>query len=97
VTVRAGQRQEVVVRADNNLPDAVATEVRASVLVASDRWDFSARTPMSVTVTVPALRSATRSGTGELTLTGVTARTFAQRLPGTGRHDQRRVCEQRHG
>jgi hypothetical protein len=52
---------------------------------------------MSVTVTVPALRSATRSGTGELTLTGVTARTFAQRLPGTGRHDQRRVCEQRHG
>jgi Putative auto-transporter adhesin, head GIN domain len=84
MTVRVGQPQEVVVRADDNLLDAVATEVRAGVLVVSDRQDFSARTPMSVTVTVPALRSATLSGTGELTVTGVAARTFTARLPGTG-------------
>lgn len=84
MTVQVGQPQHVVVQADNNLLDQVGTEVHAGVLVVSDRGSFTSRSPMSVVVTVPSLRSATLSGTGQLMLTGVAANTFTARLPGTG-------------
>lgn len=84
MTVHVGQPQHVVVRADHNLLDKVVTEVRAGVLVVSDRGDFTSRSPMSVVVTVPSLRAATLSGTGQLIVTDVAAGTFTARLPGTG-------------
>ncbi len=84
MTVQVGQPQHVVVRADDNLVDNVVTEVRAGVLVVSDRGNFTSRSPMSVAVTVPSLQSATLSGTGQLVLTDVAADTFTARLPGTG-------------
>ena len=84
MTVQVGQPQHVVVRADDNLLDKVVTEVRAGVLVVSDRGSFTGRSPMSVVVTVPSLRSATLSGTGQLIVTDVAAGTFTARLPGTG-------------
>lgn len=84
MTVQVGQPQQVIVRADENLLDQVVTEVDGGVLVVSDRGSFTTRSPMSVTVTVPSLRSATLSGTGQLVVTGVAADTFTARLPGTG-------------
>jgi hypothetical protein len=84
LTVRVGQPQQVVVRADDNLLDKVVTEVRAGVLVVFDGGSFTTRSPMSVVVTVPSLRSATLSGTGQLIVTDVAAGTFTARLPGTG-------------
>ena len=84
MTVQVGEPQQVVVRADDNLIDKVVTQVRAGVLVVSDRGSFTTRAPMSVFVTVPYLRSATMSGTGQLTATGVAAKSFIARLPGTG-------------
>jgi hypothetical protein len=84
MTVQVGEPQQVVVRADDNLLDKVVTQVRAGVLVVSDRGSFTTRSPMSVFVTVPSLRSATLSGTGQLNATGVTANTFTARLRGTG-------------
>jgi hypothetical protein len=84
LTVQVGRPQQVVVRADDNLIDQVLTEVHAGVLVVSDRGSFTSVSPMSVVVTVPALRSATLSGTGQLVVTGVAADTFTARLPGTG-------------
>jgi hypothetical protein len=82
--VQVGQPQLVVVRADDNLLDHVVTEVHAGVLVVSDGDSFTSRSPMSVVVTMPSLRSATLSGTGQLMLTGVAANTFTARLPGAG-------------
>lgn len=84
VTVQVGKPQHVVVRADRNLLDRVVTRVRSGVLVISDRGNFSTRSPMWVLVTVPSLRSATLSGTGQMTVTGVAARRFTARLSGTG-------------
>lgn len=84
MTVQVGQPQHVVVRADDNLLDKVVTEVRAGVLVVSDRGNFTSRSPMSVVVSVPSLRSATLSGTGQLIVADVAAGTFTARLPGTG-------------
>jgi hypothetical protein len=84
MTVRVGQPQQVLVRADDNLLDQVVTEVHAGVLVVSDRGNFTSRSPMSVVVTVPSLRSATLSGTGQLVVTDVAANAFTARLPGTG-------------
>ncbi|HEY6748798.1 MAG TPA: head GIN domain-containing protein [Mycobacteriales bacterium] len=84
LTVRVGEPQQVVVRADDNLLDRVVTQVRAGVLVVSDRGSFTTRSPMSVVVTMRSLRSATLSGTGEVDVTGVAAKTFTARLSGTG-------------
>ena len=84
MTVQVGEPQQVVVRGDDNLLDKVVTQVRAGVLVVSDRGSFTTRSPMSVVVTVPSLRSATMSGTGQLTATGIAADSFTARLPGTG-------------
>lgn len=84
MTVQVGEPQQVLIRADDNLLDKVVTQVRAGVLVVSDGGSFATRSPMSVIVTVPSLRSATLSGTGQLTVTGVAATTFTARLPGTG-------------
>lgn len=84
MTVQVGEPQQVLVRADDNLLDKVVTHVRDGVLVVSDGGSFSTRSPMSVIVTVPSLRSAELSGTGLLTVTGVAATTFTARLPGTG-------------
>ena len=85
VTVRVGVPQRVVVQADSNLVDNVVTQVRSGVLVVSDHGGFTTRVPMSVHVTVPLLRAATLSGTGELTVQGVTGRTFTVQLSGTGK------------
>lgn len=84
MTVQVGQPQHLTVRADDNLLDQVVTEVHGGVLVVSDRGSFTSRSPMSIAVTVPSLRSATLSGTGQLVVTGVAADTFTARLPGTG-------------
>ena len=48
MTVQVGEPQQVVVRADDNLIDKVVTQVRAGVLVVSDRGSFTTRSPMSV-------------------------------------------------
>lgn len=84
MTVQVGEPQQVLVRADDNLLDRVVTQVRAGVLVVSDGGAFTTHSPMSVIVTVPSLRSATLSGTGQLDVTGVAATTFTALLPGTG-------------
>jgi Putative auto-transporter adhesin, head GIN domain len=84
VTVRVGTPQRVVVHADSNLLDNVLTRVRSGVLIVSGRGHFTTRSPMAVVVTVPSLRAATLSGTGELTVTGAATSTFVARLSGTG-------------
>jgi hypothetical protein len=84
VTVRVGRLQSVVVRADDNLIKMVTTEVRAGELVIASHGSFATKTPMSVEVTVPTLASARLSGSGSMTVDGVSTARFAAGLSGTG-------------
>jgi hypothetical protein len=84
VTVVAGGRQSVVVRADSNLISHVTTRVVAGTLVIGTTGGFTPRTPMSVQVSAPSLAAVTLSGSGEISVSGVRAPRLTVMLPGTG-------------
>jgi hypothetical protein len=85
VTVRVGPAQSVAVTADDNLVDHVTTTVRSgSLVIADDVGSFTAKTPMRVTVSVPSLDGVTLSGSGTVTVDGVTATDFIADLSGSG-------------
>ena len=71
VTVVVGRPQSVVVRADNNLLSHVTTQVTDGTLVIGNSGNFSTRTPMSVDVSVPALTALALTGSGQITVTGI--------------------------
>ncbi len=85
VSVRVGGAQSVVVHADDNLLDRVTTTVRSHHLVVADTpGSFTTRSPMSVEVTVPALSALTLSGSGNIVVDGVRAKSLGVSLTGSG-------------
>jgi hypothetical protein len=56
VTIRVGEKQSVVVQADDNLLDRVTTEVQSGNLVIGNTvGSFTTESPMSVEITIPSL------------------------------------------
>jgi hypothetical protein len=84
VTVQVGSPQSVRVTADNNLLDKVTTTVRSGALVVGEVGSWSTKSSMKVDVTIPSLDRVTLTGTGTITVTGVSARDFTAELNGTG-------------
>ena len=85
VVVRVGERQSVVVKADDNLLDRVTTEVQSGTLViANTPGSFTTKSPMRVEIDVPALDAVTLSGSGNIVVTGVDAKRLVVHLPGSG-------------
>lgn len=84
VTVRVGPPQSVAVTADDNLVDHVTTTVRSGSLFIADYGSFTTETPMTVAVSVPSLDGVTLSGSGTVTVEGVTGTDFIADLSGTG-------------
>ena len=84
VTVVVGTRQSVVVRADGNLIGHVTTQVVAGSLVIADTGSFTTRIPMSVEVSVPSLTTLNLSGSGRLSVTGITAPQLTVTVSGSG-------------
>jgi hypothetical protein len=85
VVIRIGEKQSVVVRADDNLLDHVTTDVRSGTLVISNTpGSFTARSPMRVEVDVPALDAVTLGGSGTIVLDGIEAERLTVTLPGSG-------------
>jgi hypothetical protein len=84
VTVAVGRRQSVVVHADSNLMRHVTTRVVAGTLVIGTTGSFTARSPMSVDVSVPSLAAVTLSGSGEISVNGINAPRLTVTLPGSG-------------
>jgi len=85
VTVVVGARQSVVVHADSNLIGHVTTRVGAGTLVIDDTGSFTAKSPMSVDVSVPALAAVTLSGSGQIFISGIHAPRLTVSVPGSGR------------
>jgi len=85
VVVRVGERQSVVVRADDNLLDRVTTKVQSGKLVvANTPGSFSTNSPMSVEVDVPTVTALTLSGSGNIVVDGIEAENLKVTLPGSG-------------
>ena len=86
VVVRVGERQSVVVKADDNLLDRVTTEVQSGTLViANTPGSFTTKSPMRVEIDVPALDALTLSGSGNIVVTGVEAKRLAVNPPAAAR------------
>jgi Putative auto-transporter adhesin, head GIN domain len=85
VVIRVGEKQSVVVRADDNLLDRVTTEVQSGKLViANTPGSFRTNSPMSVEVNVPSLTALTLRGSGNIVVEGIEAETLKMSLPGSG-------------
>ena len=84
VSVRVGEPQSVVVKADDNLVHRITTRVRSGRLVIGTTGNYSTTSPTSVIVSVPALDSATLSGSGTVTVEDAAGRQLTVRLPGSG-------------
>lgn len=85
VVIRVGEKQSVVVNADDNLLDRVTTEVQSGKLViANTPGSFSTKSPMSVEVEVPTLTALTLTGSGNIAVSGIQAESLEVALPGSG-------------
>ena len=85
VVVRVGEKQSVVVSADDNLLNRVTTEVRSGKLViANTPGSFETSSPMSVEVAVPTLTALTLTGSGNILVDGIEAESLEVTLPGSG-------------
>ena len=84
VTVAVGAPQSVVVHADSNLISHVTTQVAGGTLVIGDTGSFTARSPMSVEVSVPSLTRLNLSGDGQISVTGINVPRLAVTVSGSG-------------
>ena len=85
VVIRVGEKQSVVVRADDNLLDRVTTEVQSGKLViANTPGSLTTKSPMSVEVNVPTLDALTLSGSGNIVVNGIETQSLEVALPGSG-------------
>jgi Putative auto-transporter adhesin, head GIN domain len=85
VTIRVGERQSVVVKADDNLLDRVTTRVEAGNLVIGNTpGGFTAMSPTSVEVTVPSLAAVTLSGSGNCSVSGIKTQSLTVTITGSG-------------
>ena len=85
VVIRVGEKQSVVVRADDNLLDRVTTEVQSGKLVIGNLpGSFTTKSPMSVAVSVPTLDALTLTGSGNIVVDGIEAENLTVTLPGSG-------------
>lgn len=85
VVVHVGEKQSVVVTADDNLIDRVTTKVQSgSLIVGNTRGSFSTKRPMRVDITVPTLDALTLTGNGNIVVDGIEAKSLKVDLPGNG-------------
>jgi len=84
VTVHIGEKQAVVVEADDNLIDLVTTDVQSGTLVLGTYGSLTTERPMTVDVTVPTLDAVVLSGSGVVTVEGVGTERLTVRVPGSG-------------
>jgi len=85
VLIRVGEKQSVVVKADDNLLDRVTTEVQSGKLViANTPGSWTTKSPMSVEVNVPTLDALTLAGSGNIVANGIETESLKVTLPGSG-------------
>lgn len=72
IEIRVGAAQAVSVHADDNLLGHVTTKVHSgSLMVGNTPGSFSAKSPMTVEISVPSLETLTLSGSGNIAAGGI--------------------------
>jgi hypothetical protein len=85
VVIRAGEQQSVVVKADDNLLNRVTTHVKSGALVIGNTpGSLTARSPMSVEVSVPSLNALVLTGSGNIMVNGIKTESLTVTLSGSG-------------
>jgi Putative auto-transporter adhesin, head GIN domain len=85
VTIRVGEKQAVVVHADDNLLDHATTEVRAgNLVIGNTSGGFETNNPMSVEVSVPSLGAVSLTGSGDVSISGIDSQDLTVLLSGSG-------------
>lgn len=84
VDVKIGEPTVVVLQADDNLLPVLTTEVVEGTLVFSARQAYDAKTDVRAVVTLPALRSLTVEGVGDVTVRGLDEKAFSVTVRGVG-------------
>lgn len=85
VVIRVGEKQSVVVKADDNLLNSVTTHVKSRALVIGNTpGSLAAKTPMSVEVDVPSLNAVALTGAGNILVSGIKTESLRVTLPGAG-------------
>lgn len=73
VSVRIGPAEALDVRGQENVLDAIATEVEGSTLTIHARDDFTSNEPVTVTIVAPALTGISMSGGAQARIEGIEA------------------------
>ncbi len=85
VVIHVGEKQSVVVKADNNLLNRVTTNVKSGTLVIGNTpGSLTAKSPMSVEVNLPSLNVVTLAGGGTIVVTGIKTESLTVSLSGSG-------------
>jgi Putative auto-transporter adhesin, head GIN domain len=85
VVIHVGEKQSVVVKADDNLLDRVTTKVESGKLVIGNTpGSLTTKSPMSVVVTVPTLSELALAGGGNMVVSGIEAQSLTVTLSGSG-------------
>ncbi|MGZ4405579.1 MAG: head GIN domain-containing protein [Gaiellaceae bacterium] len=85
VVIRVGERQSVVVKADDNLLNRVTTDVKSgALLIGNTPGSFTARSPMSVEVNVRSLNALALTGSGNIMVSGIKTQSLTVTLSGSG-------------
>jgi hypothetical protein len=85
VVIHVGEKQSVVVKADDNLLNRVTTDVQSGTLViANTPGSLTATSPMSVEINVPSLSALTLTGSGNISVSGIEAQSLTVTLAGSG-------------
>ncbi|MEW5993789.1 MAG: head GIN domain-containing protein [Candidatus Zixiibacteriota bacterium] len=84
VRVRPGEKQEVLVRFDDNLIDLIKTEVEGSTLYIHSKGRYRSRHTCRLEITVSALERVTTRGSGDIDVSGFTSDVFDCCTRGSG-------------
>ena len=84
VVVSVDEEQSVTIEVDDNLIQFITTEVNDNKLVIGSTQAYNTRMGVHVNIQVPELRSVAVSGSGKVTIKGVTGESFDVRISGSG-------------
>jgi hypothetical protein len=85
IVIRVGEKQSVVVKADDNLLNRVTTNVKSGALVIGNTpGSLAAKSPMSVEVNVPSLNALALTGSGNIMVSGIKTESLTVNLSGSG-------------
>ena len=85
IVLRVGEKQSVVVKADDNHQNPVTTPLNnGALIIGNTPRSLTAKSPMSVEVNVPSLNALALTGSGNIVVSGIRTESLTVTLSGSG-------------